>query len=98
VGTESLPRLAFYSDIVGQSFPDKNASILVCGGALLDFKVLRSLGYQNVTITNYDVRENGDSYLPYSWALEDATDLTYEDKASGDIGFDQGWGESTYGS
>ena len=76
-----MPRLAFYSDTVAATIPDRDASILVCGGASLDFKVLTALGYKNVTITNYDVREKGDSFLPYTWALEDATNLSYEDNS-----------------
>jgi SAM-dependent methyltransferase len=76
-----LPRIAFYKDIVARIIEDIDSSVLICGGASLDYDVFRSLEFRNVTITNYDTRESGDSYVPYSWAKEDATALSYEDNS-----------------
>jgi SAM-dependent methyltransferase len=60
---------------------DTNASILICGGGMLDKTVFELAGYQNVTISNIDSRMQGNEYAPFKWAFENAASLTYENNA-----------------
>lgn len=45
-------RIEFYADVVAGWIRDHAASILVVGGGANDQEVFRSLGFQNVTLTN----------------------------------------------
>jgi SAM-dependent methyltransferase len=70
-------RELFYQKGVLAQIKDKNASILVCGGGLLDKTIFENLGFMNVTISNLDTRMNGDEYYPFKWKFEDAESLSF---------------------
>lgn len=70
-------RETFYYDGVRDLIKDKNASILVCGGGILDKTVLEKLGFHDVTITNLDTRMKGDEYAPFKWKYENAECLSF---------------------
>jgi SAM-dependent methyltransferase len=74
-----LARIAFYKKVVEEQIKLKTASILVCGGGVLDKTVFNELGFQDVTITNLDTRIGPDDYAPFKWKFENAESLTYED-------------------
>lgn len=75
------PREAFYQRVAGDLMPDRQASVLVCGGGALDRQVLLALGFRRVTISNLDLRMKGDEYAPFDWRIENAERLTVEDGA-----------------
>jgi SAM-dependent methyltransferase len=74
-------RKAFYEAVAGHFMPDRQASILVCGGGALDRQVLLALGFKHVTISNLDLRMREGEYAPFDWRLENAEKLTVEDGA-----------------
>ena len=61
--------------------PSKDASILVCGGGILDKEVFASHGYRNVTISNLDTRAKADDFSPYNYVHEDVQELSFEDSS-----------------
>ena len=57
--------------------------LVVCGGKL-DCAVFKELGFENVTISNLDVRmKDGGSeiYHPFTWAFEDAERLSFDENS-----------------
>jgi len=70
-------RERFYQNGVRDLIKDKNASILVCGGGLLDKNIFEKLGFHNVTISNLDTRMQGDEYAPFKWKYENAESLSF---------------------
>lgn len=72
-------RVAFYKKVVEEQIKPKSASILVCGGGVLDKTVFKELGFQDVTISNLDTRIGSDDYAPYKWAFENAEALSFDD-------------------
>ncbi len=54
-------------------------SVLVTCGGDLDRDVFRTLGFENVTITNLDERLGEDAFAPFAWAHADAEALPFED-------------------
>lgn len=52
--------------------------LVVCGGET-DFRVLTSLGFHNVTISNLDARMAPNTFAPFSWSFQDAENLSFED-------------------
>jgi SAM-dependent methyltransferase len=71
----------FYLSVVSEMIEEETASILVCGGGILDKTVFLSAGFTNVTISNLDDRINGDKYLPYNYKYENAEHLSFENEA-----------------
>ena len=74
-------RIKFYERCVDEMLISKNASILVCGGGILDKNVFHSLGYKNVIISNIDGRINENEYEPYQWKYADAENLPFDNDA-----------------
>jgi len=74
-------RALFYEKIVKEMIQFKTASILVCGGGLLDKYVFEKLGFQDVTISNLDARVGEDDYKPLKWKLENAEALSFLNKS-----------------
>ncbi|MCB0479592.1 MAG: hypothetical protein KDC84_15600, partial [Crocinitomicaceae bacterium] len=74
-------RSHFYSKVVDELIPDKNASILICGGGELDKNTFLELGFSNVTVSNLDERMHKDSYHPFNWSFENAENLSFEDES-----------------
>jgi hypothetical protein len=58
-----------------------HSNILVVCGAHADRDLFLELGFNNVTITNMDTRQNESDYLPYPHACEDASQLSYDDNS-----------------
>ncbi len=56
--------------------------LVVCGGSL-DREVMLKAGFENVVISNLDVRMHGaeEAYAPYGWSFQDAEALEFEDGA-----------------
>ena len=75
------PRRQFYSNIVEKRILNKDASILVCGGGLLDKETFLDLGFSNVTLSNLDTRTSADKFAPYKWDYQDAQSLSYDDNS-----------------
>jgi len=73
------PRSIFYSKIVNKRIPNKDASILICGGGILDKETFLNLGYKNVTVSNLDTRASAEEFAPYKWDYQDAQSLSYDD-------------------
>lgn len=74
-------RNIFYSTIVNKRIPNKDSSILICGGGLLDKETFINLGYKNVTISNLDTRVSSNEFAPYKWDYQDAQSLSYDNDA-----------------
>ena len=72
-------RESFYRNTVSELIPDKDASVLVCGGGSVDRDVLRDAGFRNVLISNLDSRMAAEDFLPYEWKSENATALSFPD-------------------
>ena len=73
----------FYRDVLLRLIESRQLNLderilVVCGGTT-DAAILKSLGFTNVTISNLDVRLNGDEFAPYSWSFQDAESTTYAD-------------------
>ena len=73
------PRRQFYSSIVEKRIINKDSSILICGGGLLDKETFLNLEYTNVTLSNLDTRTSADKFAPYKWDYQDAQSLSYND-------------------
>ncbi len=71
----------FYFTILPKRIPSKDASILVCGGGILDKEVFASHGYKNVTISNLDTRAKAGDFSPYDYMHEDVQKLSFEDSS-----------------
>lgn len=72
-------RAAFYKKVVQELIKSKSASILVCGGGVLDKTVFEELGFQDVTISNLDTRIGPNDYAPFKWKFENAEALSFAD-------------------
>lgn len=72
-------RESFYEKVVKQRIISKTASILVCGGGALDKRVFTKLGFQNVTISNLDIRVGPGDYAPMHWKFENSEALSFPD-------------------
>jgi SAM-dependent methyltransferase len=79
IAIEMKDREAFYENVVRLRIPDKEASILICGGGKLDRKTFVNLGYRNVTISNLDTRIEEQDYSPFKWRFENVEALSCED-------------------
>jgi SAM-dependent methyltransferase len=79
----SGPRGGFYRHVLERLLADglvrRDMSVLVVAGGRADRDVLRSLGFEHVTISNLDEREQGAGLEPFAWRREDAERLTLED-------------------
>src|SRR5208283_2567571 len=74
-------RHAFYQETLAHFIRDRDASILVCAGGHLDKEVFQREGFTNVTISNLDVRMQGEEYAPYKWLFADAQALPCDDES-----------------
>lgn len=74
-------REQFYEKILSRTIKDTSASILVCGGGVTDFDVFSRLGFNNVVISNLDIRNSEGEFYPFKWKLENAEHLSYEDNS-----------------
>ena len=76
-------RGSFYRRAVERLLDDgcltREMSVLVTCGGDLDRDVLRSLGFEDVTITNLDERLGEDAFAPYAWSYADAEALPFAD-------------------
>lgn len=72
-------RSIFYQKSVDSIIKDKNSTILICGGGIFDKDTFQKLGFKNVTISNLDVRMQGNEFEPFQWKYENAEDLSFED-------------------
>jgi ubiquinone/menaquinone biosynthesis C-methylase UbiE len=79
----SGPRGGFYRHVLERLLADglvrHDMSVLVVAGGNADRDVLLSLGFEDVTISNLDEREQGAGLEPYTWRHEDAERLSLED-------------------
>lgn len=57
---------------------------LVVAGGPYDRECMLAAGFENVTISNLDVRMKGGEFAPYAWSFQDAENLDFPDG-----GFDQ---------
>ena len=71
-------REKFYRKWADVLFKNKDASVLICGGGILDKNVFQSLGFKNVTVSNIDIRMTGTEYEPYLWKYADAENLPFD--------------------
>ncbi len=71
----------FYEKIIREALAHElDSSILVVCGTGGDAKILRDIGFRNVTITNLD-EDRTEGIDPYPWARQDAEQLTYPDES-----------------
>jgi SAM-dependent methyltransferase len=79
----SDPRGGFYRRVLERLLADglvrREMSVLVVAGGRADRDVLRSLGFEQVTISNLDEREESAGLEPYTWRHEDAESLSLAD-------------------
>lgn len=73
-------RIAFYSRVIADWLPDRQAKVLVLAGGENDKNVFVSLGFTNVVISNLDTRPSSDAFAPYKWQLLNAENLGCEDQ------------------
>jgi len=78
------PRSGFYRRVLESLLKDglvrRDMSVLVVAGGNADREVFRELGFEHVTISNLDEREQGAALEPYAWRYEDAESLTLADE------------------
>lgn len=74
-------REQFYHKIVQELIPDRHASVLICGGGLLDKNIFAGLGFLNVTLSNLDTRNTEQDYAPFRWKYENAENLSFSNEA-----------------
>jgi SAM-dependent methyltransferase len=74
---------AFYARtltrLLDQGLLGRESKVLVVCGGPPDRDVFHQLGFQNVTISNLDVRLKGDEFAPYGWSFQDAEELKFGD-------------------
>lgn len=75
----------FYQEVIAQLLRQGVLStdmhvLVLCGGRL-DKSVLQAAGFTNVTISNVDPRPNEKEFLPYTWAYQDAENITLPDES-----------------
>lgn len=69
----------FYEKVIRKALTQElDSSILVVCGTGGDAKILRAIGFKNVTVTNLD-EDRTDGIAPYQWDRQDAEHLTYSD-------------------
>lgn len=73
-------RRLFYHKSIDALIKDKQASILVCGGGQVDKEIFIGLGFVNVTISNLDIRMQGNEYTPYNWSFNNFESLSFADE------------------
>jgi SAM-dependent methyltransferase len=74
-------RRSFYQNTADELIEDRRASVLVCGGSILDKEVFEELGFHDVTISNLDPRMKGDEFAPFKWKYENAESLSFSDES-----------------
>src|SRR5918999_5139586 len=79
------PRSGFYRRVLEQLLEDglvrRDMSVHVAAGGRADRDVLHGLGFEDVTISNLDEREQGAGLEPYGWRLEDVESLSLPDES-----------------
>lgn len=74
-------RNKFYQEVVNKLIFPKSQSILVCGAGDLDKRIFEESGFENVTISNLDVRANAKDFAPFKWSFQNAESLSFVDKS-----------------
>jgi SAM-dependent methyltransferase len=69
----------FYKKVVDELIPSKIDSVLVCGAGSLDKDVFENLGFENVTISNLDLRAKSEDFIPFKWSFQNAESLSFDD-------------------
>jgi Methylase involved in ubiquinone/menaquinone biosynthesis len=62
---------------------DKDDAVLAVAAGEFDRNVLLAAGFQDVVISNMDVRMTADSFTPFKWSYQDAERLDYDDNSFG---------------
>ncbi len=79
------PRGGFYRRVLTELLKDgllrRDMSVHVAAGGRADRDVLHQLGFEDVTISNLDEREQGAGLEPYAWRLEDVESLSLLDES-----------------
>jgi SAM-dependent methyltransferase len=79
------PRAGFYRRVLASLLEDglvrRDMSVHVAAGGRADRDVLHGLGFEHVTISNLDEREQGAGLEPYAWRHEDAENLSLVDES-----------------
>ena len=57
------------------------SKVLIVAGGDSDYQVFKDLGFKNVTISNLDIRLNGDEFYPFEWSFQDAENLSYDNNS-----------------
>lgn len=73
-------RASFYTKSIIQTIP-KDARILVCGAGPCDLGVFKAAGYQNVVMSNLDVRQTPEDFLPYLYCRLDLNGLAISEQS-----------------
>jgi ubiquinone/menaquinone biosynthesis C-methylase UbiE len=69
----------FYGKVIsGTDISDGDSVVVFCGGPY-DAKTLAAKGVKNVVITNIDHHDGVKDLAPYTWAYQDAEDVTFDD-------------------
>lgn len=69
--------------LISEGKIDPTAPTLVIAGGAKDRAALLEAGFSDVTISNLDVRMNGDEFAPYRWASVDAEEIPFPDNTFG---------------
>jgi len=72
-------RAKFYFHVVNELIDDKTASVLVCGGGLLDKKILSDLGFINITFSNLNTKMTRKDFEPFKLMHENSEKLSFGD-------------------
>jgi SAM-dependent methyltransferase len=72
----------FYASVLESLNIEKTASIVVLCGGPYDAKTLNAAGFRNVVITNVDHHDGVTDLAPYSWAYQDAENVTMADEST----------------
>jgi len=81
----SDPRSGFYGRVLESLLADglvrRDMTVHVAAGGRADRDVLHALGFEHVTISNLDEREQAAGLEPYAWQREDAESLSLPDES-----------------
>lgn len=74
-------RAAFYKNTVRTFIKDNKKSVLIVAGTEADRNLFLELGFDNVVISNLDLRINGNRFHPYKFAFQDVHNLAYKNNS-----------------
>jgi SAM-dependent methyltransferase len=81
LGSGSLPN-DFYASVLESLNIENTESITVLCGGPYDAKTLSAVGFKNAIITNVDHHDGVTDLAPYSWAYQDAENVTMADDST----------------